>query len=216
MIKVNDNMEVMHFGKIIEGLFNFYKSSISARKNKKYDYDGYDTYHSSILATSQSVKKRLSKESFEYSVNEHNEHPINILLTAAVQLGIQQGINMCQKNPTILINSSTQNKIIDYIEKITTMKSITVNFCGNCPFLWSEYDDYSLHDCTTNICTLSRYLNNQEFVISTSNDMEPELDLLPVSWCPIRSEGGVMVDFKPFSMEEVNEMVNNNNEENYE
>jgi hypothetical protein len=66
------------------------------------------------------------------------------------------------------------------------MKKITVNFCGNCPFLYSSYDDYAVGCSTTDECTLSRFLNQDEYFIDVHDglDFNSETPL----WCPLRKE----------------------------
>jgi len=91
--------EIMNFGKIVDELFHFYKTTIVPRKNKKWEYNGYDTISNTILVTSPSVKKQLSKEEFEFMVNYKDKHHIELLINVAVQLGIQQGINLCSEKP---------------------------------------------------------------------------------------------------------------------
>ncbi len=101
--KIMENNEIMNFGKIIEDLIEYNKNTVTKPKNKrKYKYNGYDTTHSSICACSPSVKQWLSKDEYEYQLGK-GKKGIEILLTCAVQLGIQQGINMCKKNPFHLI-----------------------------------------------------------------------------------------------------------------
>ena len=91
--------EIMNYGKLVDELFQFYKTTIAPSKNKKWEYNGYDTTSTTILATSPSVKKQLSKEEFEFRVNYKDKHPIELLINAAVQLGIQLGINLCSQYP---------------------------------------------------------------------------------------------------------------------
>ena len=91
--------KIMKFEEILDGLFDFYKNTIAKKKDKKYKYKGPDVTCNEILCVSPSIKEQLSKKEFEYRVEYKGNHPIELLLTAAIQLGIQQGINMCSKNP---------------------------------------------------------------------------------------------------------------------
>lgn len=82
----------------------------------------------------------------------------------------------------------------------------TVNFCGNCPFMYSEYDDFS--DNFTDICTLSKFLNKKEYIISQSDGVDVHYENEPPKWCPLKEEK-VELDFKPFSenrQKEINEL----------
>lgn len=96
--------KVMNFGKMRDELFLFYKRNIAVKdkSKKKWDYNGYDTTSNCILATSPSVKIQLSKEEFEFRTEFKGHHPIELLLNAAIQLGIQQGINICKDDPSII------------------------------------------------------------------------------------------------------------------
>lgn len=94
--------EVMNFGKMLDGLFHFYKTTIAARKNKKWEYKGYDTTSNELLKCSASVREQLSQEDFEFRIQYRDDDPMKILLTCALQLGIQQGINMCKEDPKLL------------------------------------------------------------------------------------------------------------------
>ena len=96
------NDEVMDFSKMLDGLFDFYQTTIKPRKNKKWEYNGYDTTSNAILVTSSSVKQQLSKEGFEFRIKYRDDDPIKILLNAAIQLGIQQGINLCKDDKSLL------------------------------------------------------------------------------------------------------------------
>jgi len=74
----------------------------------------------------------------------------------------------------------------------------TVNFCGNCPFFCSEYDDFSIHDSITTKCNLSAFLKNDEYFISDTDKQNPD-------WCPLKKEEFVF-DFRNFSSERLQEI----------
>lgn len=105
--------KVMRFDKMQDGLFNFYKTTIARRKNKLWEYKGPDTTSNCLLATSPPISKQLTKEFFEWNMDNYGVSPIEILITAALQLGIQQGINMCNENPSRYIEDYGQEFDLD-------------------------------------------------------------------------------------------------------
>jgi len=105
--------KVMRFDKMQDGLFNFYKTTIARRKNKLWEYKGPDTTSNCLLATSPPISKQLTKEFFEWNMDNYGVSPIEILITAALQLGIQQGINMCNENPSRYIENEKFDNILD-------------------------------------------------------------------------------------------------------
>lgn len=107
----------MDFSKIVSDLLEYHRTTISKPKNKrKYEYNGYDTTSSSIRATSPSVKQWFSKEEIEFR-EENGMKPIEILITCAVQLGIQQGINMCSEKPILYLESEEQKQLNENLFK---------------------------------------------------------------------------------------------------
>jgi len=69
----------------------------------------------------------------------------------------------------------------------------TVNFCGNCPFFCSKYNDFDIDNSTTYTCNLSMFLKHENYNILDTDKQKPE-------WCPLKKEEFV-VDFKNFSPE---------------
>ena len=78
----------------------------------------------------------------------------------------------------------------------------TINFCGNCPFSYSDYDDYALGYSTITTCTLSRFLKLKDDCISLSDGDE---ELSTPNWCPLKTEEYTF-NFKEFSTERNNEI----------
>lgn len=70
-----------------------------------------------------------------------------------------------------------------------------INYCGNCPFFVSEYDDFAIGHSTIDTCKLSKYLNNEEYIISTHDGMHGDVSNTP-DWCPLK------VDYYSFSFKE--------------
>lgn len=87
------------------------------------------------------------------------------------------------------------------------MKKI-VNFCGNCPFMYSEYDSATIGDCYTDICVLANHLNKKDYIIASYDDVDiTEGNGTPL-WCPLQEEK-VELEFNPFSKkrsDEINEV----------
>ena len=59
---MKENSKIMNAGKIVDDLFDYYKNTIAKRKDKKYQYEGYDITSSSMLVASSSIKEQLTKE----------------------------------------------------------------------------------------------------------------------------------------------------------
>ena len=95
---------------MVDGLFHFYKTTIARRKNKLWEYNGPELTSNCILVTSPPIKHQFSKEGFEWQTENHGEHPIKVLLTAAIQLGIQQGINLCSEEPSRYLENDYYKK----------------------------------------------------------------------------------------------------------
>lgn len=67
------------------------------------------------------------------------------------------------------------------------MKKV-VNYCGNCPFLYSDYDDYAMGYSTLDICTLSKFLKYKDYIVSKHDSIGFNEDSKTPEWCPIRKE----------------------------
>ena len=93
--------KILNFGDMIDGLYNYYKTTIKPRKdkNRKYKYTGPNTTSNCILVTSPSVAEQLAEDNIKFQKEYRGEDYIKTLLNCAIQLGIQQGINMCSENP---------------------------------------------------------------------------------------------------------------------
>jgi hypothetical protein len=87
----------------------------------------------------------------------------------------------------------------------------TINFCGNCPFAYSDYDDFAVGYSTMDICTLSRFLNREDDCISIHDGMGPDYLAPTPDWCPLKEEE-YSFDFKEFSPERLQEISDVKNE----
>lgn len=81
----------------------------------------------------------------------------------------------------------------------------TINFCGNCPFVYSHYDDFAVGDSTLDICTLARFLNLKEDIISVHNEMGYGGNSDTPDWCPLKKEDFTFT-FNNFSSERQKEI----------
>ena len=77
------------------------------------------------------------------------------------------------------------------------MKKI-INCCGNCPFLYSDYDDFAIGNSTAEICTLAKFKDLKEYFILL-HDGEDEIKT--PKWCPLKSEEEHIFKFRNFSEE---------------
>jgi len=73
------------------------------------------------------------------------------------------------------------------IKKVGKTNQVKVSGCVNCPFVSSEFDDYALNYDSTDICTLSKNLGNNEYIIWLGNRNDEESYATP-EWCPLRNE----------------------------
>lgn len=87
----------------------------------------------------------------------------------------------------------------------------TVNCCGNCPFLYSDYDDFAVGHSTIDICNLSRFLNLDNDCISVHDGFGNDENAETPEWCPLKKES-FSFSFKEFSEERLKEIESINKE----
>jgi len=67
-----------------------------------------------------------------------------------------------------------------------------ITCCGDCPFMYSEYDDYSLYNDTIDICTYALFLSRtgkKEYFIDSYNGINDRKVQKPTpDWCPLRKD----------------------------
>ena len=73
----------------------------------------------------------------------------------------------------------------------------TVNFCGNCPFFVTSYDDFAIGESFTYSCNLSEFKKNEEYFLDSNHDTP--------DWCPLKEEE-VTFNFREFSPERLEEI----------
>ena len=78
----------------------------------------------------------------------------------------------------------------------------TINFCGNCPFSYADYDDWAVGYSTANVCTLAQFLKLNEYLILVSDGDE---ELKTPEWCPLKTEEFTF-NFKEFSTKRKDEI----------
>lgn len=86
---------IMKFGDMLDALMKAHKNI----RNKKYGYDGPVFTSNSMLCTSPNIDTQFSKEEVEFRIQHKDKTPLELVISAAIQLGIQQGIYMCSDNP---------------------------------------------------------------------------------------------------------------------
>lgn len=79
---------------IIKSLTDAYNSML---KRKPVKYTGPLLTSSSLLSVSLNVDQKLKK--YKYDIDEQNRTPLDIVLSCAFQLGIQQGVHLCIEKP---------------------------------------------------------------------------------------------------------------------
>jgi len=78
-----------------------------------------------------------------------------------------------------------------------------VNYCGNCPFFVTQFDDFAIGEPFTYICNLSQFQRKEDYFLTGENDT-PE-------WCPLKKEE-VILNFKEFTPERLKEINDVNTE----
>ena len=76
------------------------------------------------------------------------------------------------------------------------MKTI-VNFCGNCPFYVTHYDDFAVGKQTLELCNLAQFLNKKDYFL-------PEDEETPY-WCPLKKDE-YSYEFRNFSPKRLEEI----------
>jgi len=89
------------------------------------------------------------------------------------------------------------------------MKTI-VNFCGNCPFYVTNYDDFAVGKSTWYTCNLSQYLKEKEYFLPDEDTVNFD-NLSSPDWCPLKKEE-YSFEFKKFSTQRVQEIDKNDEE----
>ena len=84
------------------------------------------------------------------------------------------------------------------------MQQKIVNYCGNCPFFFTEYD-FANRDFGVHICNLSKFNKEEEYYLN----FETHLDT--PDWCPLKKME-CSFKFKKFSKSRLAEISNVNKE----
>lgn len=87
----------------------------------------------------------------------------------------------------------------------------TVNFCGNCPFLSSEYDDFAVGHSTVDKCLLAQHLGQDDYFVSIHDNFGQDFEASTPVWCPLKKEE-FSFDFKEFSDERKQNLESTKNE----
>jgi len=75
------------------------------------------------------------------------------------------------------------------------MKKI-VSSCSNCPFLYSEYDDFSIGDSHLDACSFMYNQGGSNWIIKTYDNIDSvgHVDIVP-DWCPLKNDS-IIVELK--------------------
>jgi len=75
------------------------------------------------------------------------------------------------------------------------MKKI-VSSCSDCPFLYSEYDDFSIGDSHLDACSFMYNQSGSDWIIRTYENMDDAgpVDVVP-DWCPLK-DGSIIIKLK--------------------
>jgi len=69
-----------------------------------------------------------------------------------------------------------------------------VKKCKDCPFLYIEYDDFSIGDSFLKVCVLSYNNGNGDWIINSYSDIDDDEDDIP-DWCPLK-DNNINVKFE--------------------
>lgn len=95
--------KIMRFDVMLNAMLEAHKNL----KNKTYGYNGPLLESNSLLVVSQNFDTLFTKENIEFLKEHRGKKEIEILLMAALQLGIQQGINMCSEEPKKYLDTNS-------------------------------------------------------------------------------------------------------------
>jgi len=112
--------KTMNFPKMLDGFMKYYRNTVLRENNKEYKYDGPDLTSNELLACNPTIKDHLSEESIKWIEEDQGRDIMEELFTCAIQLGIQQGIYMKEKE--IEDNKNQINTFIDYIKNVINKK----------------------------------------------------------------------------------------------
>lgn len=94
----NSKQPVSNFGDLCDTLKEIYEEVV-IKKNMEYTYDGPDMSNNTMMSTSPTFKDILSPEGLNWEINEKYKEPFEVVLHIALQMGIQQGIDLASDNP---------------------------------------------------------------------------------------------------------------------
>lgn len=89
--------------------------------------------------------------------------------------------------------------------------NIKVNFCGNCPFLYSDFNPDSSGYSTIDICLLARFLRQIPDYISVHDNCGSNPNAKTPGWCPL-NKANFEIEFQEFSIERKQEIQKISNE----
>lgn len=91
--------KVMNFEKMVKDFRKYYDNTFFLENKKAYKYTGSDLTDTFFLCCSPTIKEKLTKENIEWEHDDQYRQPIEVFIAAILQLGIQQGVYLCNEEP---------------------------------------------------------------------------------------------------------------------
>lgn len=87
------------------------------------------------------------------------------------------------------------------------MKIIKVSWCGDCPFMNSDYDDFAVGFSTVDSCNLQEFLNTGSSILSIHDNIgHNNSNINPPEWCPLKLND-FSFHFEPFTKDKQNQVT---------
>lgn len=90
------------FSDMLRALYSYYKKAVAPKLIKDYEYKGPDLTSLRATKVNSSIRRYLSKEEVHKRKKKYKMDHMEMLLTAALRLGMQQGIYLCKDDPSNL------------------------------------------------------------------------------------------------------------------
>ena len=103
------NETLSRFPELMDALLEMHKEVV-VKKNMNYQYSGPDLSNNSIRCTSPEFSSTLSPEGLDWEIKEKCKKPIEVILTIALQMGIQHGIDLASNDPLSYLEVKDWNR----------------------------------------------------------------------------------------------------------
>jgi hypothetical protein len=71
----------------------------------------------------------------------------------------------------------------------------TIKGCYECPFRYSDYDDWAVGDDTCEICVLAQNMNLPDyFIVCYKRGFDDDIALDTPEWCPIKETFSIKLE----------------------